>query len=307
MEKISTSALAKKLNIELNKFSKLLEEHWYIEIKNKSFFWTEKIKVLTKKWKENWWVLKIWTKFWDYIIWPEDFNPFKWQNINNIECLSVSTIAENFSLSARKMNQILSELWWIEKNLLWWKITKFWKTIWGKDFIINKTWATYTKWPVNIKENNSLLNALGLNNTNNSNEIKKIEDNKLNDNDEISFREKFPTQYRTKDWHNVRSRWELVIDNSLYEYWLAHAYERKLPIEEDVYSDFYIPAKNWWKAVYIEYWGIEDQAYYENRKKIKIEIYKKYHMNLIQLENKHIDNLDDYLPKMLLDFWIKVD
>jgi hypothetical protein len=41
----------------------------------------------------------------------------------------------------------------------------------------------------------------------------------------------------------VRSRGELVIDNSLYEYGLAHAYERKLPVEEDVYSDFYIPAK----------------------------------------------------------------
>jgi hypothetical protein len=33
----------------------------------------------------------------------------------------------------------------------------------------------------------------------------------------------------------------------------------------------------------------------------------KNHLNLIELENKHIDNLDDYLPRMLLDFWIKVD
>ena len=37
------------------------------------------------------------------------------------------------------------------------------------------------------------------------------------------------------------------------------------------------------------------------------EIYKKYNLNLIELENHHIDNLDDYLPKLLLDFGIRVD
>lgn len=305
MKKISTSALAKNLNIDWKEFIKLLEDNWYIQIKNKSLFSSEKIKALTKKWIEKWWELKTWTKFWDYIVWPDDFNILNELNINNIEYISISILAENFSYSARKMNQIISELWWIEPNLKWWKLTKFWEQMWWKELIINKTWATYTKWPTNIKENKSLLDSIWIK----EKDINKIEiiEKKSNNYDEISFREKFPTQYRTKDWHNVRSRWELVIDNSLYEYWLAHAYERKLPIEEDVYSDFYIPAKNWWKAVYIEYWGIEDQEKYENRKKIKKEIYDKYHFNLIELENKHIDNLDDYLPRMLLEYWIKVD
>lgn len=304
MAKISTSALAKNLNVDSKKFIKLLEENWYIEIKNKSLFWSEKIKILTKKWKENWWELKTWTKFWDYIIWPEEFNPFKSLNINNHEYLSISNLAENFWIWARKMNQIISELWWIEPNLKWWKLTKFWEKIWGKELIISKTWATYTKWPIEIKENNSLLDALWVKDINKINII----ENKTNNNDEkVDFREKFPASLRTKDWHYVRSRWELLIDNSLYEYWLAHAYERKLPIEEDVYSDFLIPAKNWWKAVYIEYWGLENQEKYEDRKKRKQEIYLKNHLNLIELENKHIDNLDDYLPRMLLDFWIKVD
>jgi hypothetical protein len=47
---------------------------------------------------------------------------------------------------------------------------------------------------------------------------------------------------------------------------------------------------------------VEDQEKYQDRKKIKQDIYKKYHLNLIELENKHIDNLDDYLPRMLLEF-----
>ncbi len=39
----------------------------------------------------------------------------------------------------------------------------------------------------------------------------------------------------------------------------------------------------------------------------KKEIYKKYNLNLIELENHHIDNLNGYLPKLLLDFGIRVD
>ena len=92
----------------------------------------------------------------------------------------------------------------------------------------------------------------------------------------------------------------------MYEYWLVHAYERKLPIEENIYCDFYIPSRLWSSAVYVEYWWLEDWEYNE-RKNIKKEVYKKYNLNLIEIENKHIDNLADYLPKMLLAFWIKVD
>lgn len=306
MKKISTSALAKQLKIEWKELFELLIENNYIEIKRKWLFNSDEIKVLTQKWEEAWWELKVATKFWDYIVWPENFQPIK-KDINTWywEYVTISNISEQFWISARKMNQIISELWWIEKNIKWWKLTKFWESLWWKELIINRSWATYTKWPENIKTNNSLLLSLWLENKISKNDNNSNLENKKDS--PISFREKFPAQYRTKDGHMVRSRWELVIDNSLYEYWLVHAYERKLPIEEDVYSDFYIPSQNWSKAVYIEYWGIEDQEKYQERKKIKQDIYKKHHLNLIELENKHIDNLDDYLPRMLLEYWINVD
>tara|TARA_R110000787_G_scaffold55239_2_gene127641 strand:- start:5078 stop:5230 length:153 start_codon:yes stop_codon:yes gene_type:complete len=35
----------------------------------------------------------------------------------------------------------------------------------------------------------------------------------------------------------------MLIDNWLYMAETVHAYERKLPIEEDVYCDFYIPTR----------------------------------------------------------------
>lgn len=83
---------------------------------------------------------------------------------------------------------------------------------------------------------------------------------------------------------------------------LVHAYERLLPIEEEVYCDFYIPSGK----VYIEYWGIENDQKYEDRKQVKREIYKKYNFNLIELTEGHIKNLDDELPKLLLRHKVEV-
>lgn len=44
---------------------------------------------------------------------------------------------------------------------------------------------------------------------------------------------------------------------------IVHAYERKLPIEEEVYCDFYLPNGK----VYIEFWGLESDERYIQRKK----------------------------------------
>ena len=100
------------------------------------------------------------------------------------------------------------------------------------------------------------------------------------------------------DGHWVRSKAEALIDNWLYMSEVVHAYERSLPVEEELYCDFYIPEGK----VYIEYWGLEADPKYQARKQQKLEIYKKYGFNLIELNDDHVKNLDDHLPKLLLKF-----
>ena len=82
---------------------------------------------------------------------------------------------------------------------------------------------------------------------------------------------------------------------------IVHAYERKLPVEEDVYCDFYLPVGK----VYIEYWGLENDPKYQDRKKEKLKVYEKYGFNLIEIIDSDIQNLDDILPKKLLKFGIQ--
>ncbi|MUK87772.1 hypothetical protein GMD78_05065 [Ornithinibacillus sp. L9] len=93
----------------------------------------------------------------------------------------------------------------------------------------------------------------------------------------------------------------MLIDNWLYMSEIIHAYERKLPIEEGVYTDFYLPVGK----VYIEYWGLENDPKYQKRKEEKLKIYEKYGFNLIEIQDWDIQNLDDILPKKLLKIGIQ--
>jgi very-short-patch-repair endonuclease len=102
----------------------------------------------------------------------------------------------------------------------------------------------------------------------------------------------------TEDGHKVRSRAEQMIDNWLYHQGIVHAYERKAPIEDDLYCDFYIPKGKVW----IEYWGLEDEKYIK-RKEAKKKIYKKNGMKLIELNDKDIEKLDDVMPAKLREFF----
>ena len=76
-----------------------------------------------------------------------------------------------------------------------------------------------------------------------------------------------------------------------------------MPIKEDVYCDFYIPKGK----VYVEFWGLEDDEAYIKRKEQKIELYKKYNLNLIEIDNNTINKIDDYLPKEILKFCVSLN
>jgi hypothetical protein len=148
--------------------------------------------------------------------------------------------------------------------------------------------------------NKSFFNKVFGSSKNQPSTKQKVKTTKVNTTNDI--RKKYDTlEYRTEDGHYVRSKAELIIDNWLYNKAIVHAYEKKLPTEENLLSDFFIPQKN----IYIEYWGYENEDKYLKRKKIKQKIYKKYDFNLIELNDSDIQNLDDVLPKLLLKFGIK--
>ena len=127
---------------------------------------------------------------------------------------------------------------------------------------------------------------------------KKSTSDKLSDtNEQNSFRSKFPATMRAEDGHWVRSKAEQIIDNWLYHKNIVHAYERMVPIDQEVYCDFFIPLGQVW----IEYWGSEDATYLK-RKELKKKYYAANKKNLIELTDKDVANIDDVLPRKLMKY-----
>ncbi len=281
MKKISTSALAKKLNIQPKELFNKLSDSGYIERDGEHWKITKKGQEIGAEYKES-------QQYGQYIIWCEDSNLFDMMDIKKL--ITATEIGKVFNTSANKINFILSELGWVAKHLKGWLITEQGKKQNGIQTEDNKSGVPYVKWPKSIIDNKTLKETMKMISGNDSQEKK-----------EAGFREKFEAKHRAADGHFVRSKAEMLIDNWLYMAEITHAYERKLPIEEDVYCDFYVPTGK----VYIEYWGYEEDMKYLDRKKQKIEIYKKYNFRLIELTDKEVQNLDDVLPKMLLKFGVQ--
>jgi hypothetical protein len=210
--------------------------------------------------------------------------------------LSSTRIGKHFQLSSVKVNLILAELGWIEKYVKGWSPTDRGNAL-GANVREMRNGTPYVVWPESILKNAALLDSVfEQSGGQRTRPAAKRQD------DPDDFRTKFPATFRTQDGHMVRSRAEAMIDNWLYMQGLVHAYERRLPIEEECYCDFYLPGG---KGVYIEFWGRESDPKYRDRKAVKQALYAKHGFQLIELGDAEIERLDDVLPRMLLRFGIE--
>lgn len=281
IRQISTTALSKKHNIPAKEMFAHLLQKGFIEKKGDVWSLTDQgVKVggkfVTSK------------QYGKYITWPENFEI----GITSEKLITATAIGKHFGLSANKMNYILSELGWTQKGLKGWRVTLQGEKNGGLQDEDKKSGIPYVRWPETIIESKILKSSV--HDIKGTKEVEHSE--KSVSNNKNGFRDKFVAKHRATDGHFVRSKAEMIIDNWLYMAEIVHAYERKLPIEEDVYSDFYIPTGK----IYIEFWGYENNEKYLKRKKIKQEIYKKYGFNLIELTDDEVLNIDDILPRLLL-------
>ena len=309
MKQLSTTALSKKQGTSAKELFDQLEALGLIEKEADTWKLTTKGQQQGGVYKKG--------QYGEYIAWPEDLDIDQIAKSENLASMVISKVAEiigvspktpvnlvtattigqYFELPAHKINFILSELGWISRKAKGWELTKQGKKQAGVQEEDAKSGIPYVRWP------ETLINSKILQDTINQlkGDEKEVPNLPNQDTQDVGFREKFEAKHRCADGHFVRSKAEMLIDNWLYMAEIIHAYERRLPIEEDVYSDFYIPTGK----VYIEYWGYEDDPKYLTRKQKKLELYEKYGFNLIELCDKEIQNLDDILPQLLLKYGVQ--
>ncbi|KGX88673.1 glycerol kinase [Pontibacillus halophilus JSM 076056 = DSM 19796] len=288
---LSTTALSKDMGIPVKKMFPLLLEKGFIERREDNW-------VLTKKGENNGGIMKKHPKAGAYIAWSEEIkNLLAQEDTSESKLWSATAISKEFGISKFRINPILSELGLVQKSIKGWVLTKLGESVGGKQFAHHMTGVPFVCWDESLLKNKRFLETINqLQGVGSEEEgTEEVEENTK------GFREKFQAKHRTADGHYVRSKAEMLIDNWLYMSEIAHAYERKLPVEEELYCDFYLPVGK----VYIEYWGLENDPRYVERKREKLRIYEKYGFRLIELEDRDIQNLDDILPKKLLKFGIQ--
>lgn len=114
----------------------------------------------------------------------------------------------------------------------------------------------------------------------------------------------YESDFVCEDGHLVKSPYEKIIDNWLYQENIKHAYERKIDIDEthDITPDFFIPEYEGTKNIYVEFWGYgEENVKYQRIKQYKLELYpkliKKTNMAVVYLNKKDVET-DNFKKKL---------
>jgi hypothetical protein len=284
-DKISTTALAKLRSLEAKELFNELKTVGYINRGEDGWVLTELGSKFGGEYVNH-------TKFGQFIVWPE--NLLIDTDATSGKTLSATQIGQRFSLNAKKINQLLQELGWIEKTEDGWHITASGLTVGGYQREDKESGQKFAVWHDSIVRNKRLRQSV----VEFSGQDAEAH---ATDKSISSFRQKFEAKHRTLDGHYVRSKGELIIDNWLYMNGIIHAYDRQLPIEQNVLSDFYLPSGK----VYLQYWGNDTGEVSETERQAIRQIYEQHNFALIEVLPEEVSQLDDVLPARLKTFGIK--
>ncbi|MHC6529882.1 glycerol kinase [Vibrio sp. V39_P1S14PM300] len=283
-EKLSTTALAKRRNVEAKQLFNELKTAGYLNRSEDKWILTE----LGRKFGGDY---ATHPKYGQFIVWPD--NLLIDLSATSGQPLSATQLGERFGLNPKKVNQLLNELGWLQKTEQGWQVTESGLTVGGYQREDKTSGNQYAVWHDALVRNKRLkqcvVEFLG-------------QDAEVHATDKSlsSFRQKFEAKHRTLDGHYVRSRGELRIDNWLYMNGVVHAYQRQLPVEEDVISDFYLPAGK----VYLQFWGSDSGNVTEKQRQHMRTVYQRHGFALIELDSADIERLDEVLPDKLRAFGI---
>ncbi len=283
----STTQLAKKLNRDAKDIFSLLSERSWIKREGKVWRLTAKGEFEGGRYTQH-------EKFGEYIVWPEEIKQHRLFSGESLNFITASQLGKPYQIPAKRMNLILSELGWIERYHHGWKLTALGQSVGGQQVEHESTGMPYAQWPEQVRHNLQLKTT-----------IEKLSQHNEHLAKEADFFINSGCLCECLDGHQVESAALAEIDNWLYVSGISHAYRREIPteldngterIKESISCDFYLPNGH----IYIEYWGQEKTPADIQHKLARKEIYKAANLKLIELNENDLKQLDDVMPKLLL-------
>jgi hypothetical protein len=283
----STTQIAKKLDRDVKDVFALLSDRGWIKREGKLWRLSAKGEFEGGRYNQH-------EKFGEYIVWPEEIREHRLFSSEKFTFLTASQLGKSHKIAAKRMNLILSELGWIERFHHGWKLTALGQSVGGQQVEHEITGVPYAQWPERVRYNLQLKKTL-----------EKLSQHNKHLSKEADFFIANDGMCGCLDGHQVESAALAEIDNWLYIAGISHGYRREIPTEldqgterlkESICCDFYLPSGH----VYIEYWGQEKSPADLQHKLARKEIYHAANLKLIELNESDLDQLDDVMPKLLL-------
>ena len=290
--RLSTTALARKLNIPAQQLFATLKDYGWIQRAGESWALTPKGEFEGGSYQQS-------RRFGRYIIWPGtlDHHPLLAAIESNQRITAASMRRYYPRLHARQINRALAELGLQHHSILGWELTGLGRSLGGLQEESQNSGAFYVTWPHEIIDNPVIHRELTL-------QSDQIQPAVIPDEVEPDlFGGSVDAQSACTgvDGHRLQSALEARVCNWLYLAQLAHAYQRALPTEELVYSDFYVPEGN----VYIDCWEADIPAQELSAKLHRRELYRELELRHIEINARDVELLDEVLGRGLLAYGIR--
>lgn len=275
--KLSTSALAKQLDIPLQQLFGTLRDYGWIRKLEDGWALTPKGEFEGGEYVHS-------KRYGRYIVWPEALpeHPLL-QGMAENRLLNAAQIGRKFGLHAREVRRLLGEIGLLRRGVNGWELSAHGEQL-GGVLMENEGHDGDISWPEILLDNVLVAGQLEY-----GQRLYQQPENAENDLlAEIS-------DYESLDGHHFRSRGEWQICNWLYLAGIVHACQRRLPGHESLHADFWLPEF----GVYIEYSGDEHDAAALASSLQRLDVYRQQQWPVIEVRAAHLADLDDVLTREL--------
>ena len=290
--KLSTTALARKLDIPVQQLFATLKDYGWINRSADSWVLLPKGEFEGGSYQSS-------RRYGRYIVWPQalDHHPLLAAIESNQRITAASMRRYYPRLHARQINRALAEIGLQHHSILGWELTNLGRSLGGQQEESEASGAFYVTWPHEIIDNPVIHREL----TRQSDQIPNTDPVGTTAEPDLFANSGEMVSCDGIDGHSLQTQLQMRVCNWLYLAQLAHAYQRALPIEELVTADFYLPAGN----VYIDCWESDITAREISARLHKRELYRELGLHSLEVNSDDVDRLDEVLGRGLLAFGIR--
>jgi hypothetical protein len=292
-QKLSTSALAKALDIPLQQLFGTLRDCGWIRKVDDGWALTAKGEFEGGEYVHS-------KRYGRYIVWPATL--LEHQLLRGIESnrlLNSAQLARKFQITAREVRRLLGDLGLLRRTFNGWELTREGERLGG--VAIDSGYADNVSgditWPEHLLENDIVVAQFEyLQRAQHVNEVHGASSIET----DLFSADLFDglSEFDARDGHRFHSRNEFLVCDWLYFAGIAHACRYRLPLAQEQRADFWLPAAH----VYIEVGGDEKDAADISAAMERLELYRKNQWRFVEVRAEHFEHLDDYLTRTLREF-----